>query len=130
MDAIQDKLSAIPVSNRMVAAAGVTSLVAYVMYKKPVSMSLALYLLRNKFARKAFLHLSTIAAFGGVYAFLDEDDFVYPGHTNTDHWVRNSFYYSAVTHTTLGFGEIVPKSDAARVATVVHALMVLLLLST
>ena len=98
--------------------------------QNPRGSHMLLYLTQNRLARKTALHLSTILLFGGVYSYLDKDSFAYPAHTEKDAWTSNSMYYSAVTHTTLGFGEIVPKSGAARIATVVHALTVLLLLST
>ncbi len=68
-----------------------------------------------------------LAAFTAVYTTLIKD----PAHIeitspNTDRSTLTALYMAVSTHTTVGYGDIVPTSTRARLLTSLHMLLVLL----
>ena len=81
------------------------------------------------------VNLAIIFVFGMIYAawfIIKEDDWnvpTQPGKTKTDvsEKIFNGFYFSTVMHTSVGYGDIYPLTDAAKVAIMIHATSIFLL---
>ena len=70
--------------------------------------------------RLAATHVAVVVVFTAVYAALHRAD---PGHFGGAAF--DPVYFAAITHTSLGFGDIVPKTRLARSAVVVHTAVAL-----
>jgi hypothetical protein len=68
-------------------------------------------------------HLAVFGAFFALYRFIPggfETHFNVPGPVND--W--DIMYYTAITHCTIGYGDIYPKTTTARVLVLTHAMLV------
>ena len=77
--------------------------------------------------RKLFIlvNIGLIILFGFLYkTMFTKDDFQM---NDQPFELSTMMYYSTTTHTTLGFGEIYPKSKGAKYVTMVHSFFVFLL---
>ena len=73
-------------------------------------------------------HAAVFGFFWGLYYFIPggfENNFNTPGPVGT----ADVAYYTAVTHTTIGFGDIYPKTTPARLIVACHALLVFVALA-
>ncbi len=75
-------------------------------------------------------HLSEIILFAIVYYFLQSSQIDGWGHLtgNYSGTFLDSMYYSAITYTTLGFGDIIPEGNI-RIVTALEALLGLILIA-
>ncbi len=75
-------------------------------------------------------HMSEIILFAIVYYFLQSSQIDGLGHLtgNFSGSFRDSIYYSAITYTTLGFGDIIPVGNI-RIVTALEALLGLILIA-
>ena len=79
----------------------------------------------NKYSENFFIHLIIIFIFTNLYYFLspysnEEDNNVFG-----ESWERN-LYYSTLTHFTIGFGDITPKSKLFRRLTMCQVILAFL----
>jgi len=85
-----------------------------------------------KFVR---VNLAIIFLFGIIYAawfLIKEDDWnvpTQPGKTKTEWYEKifNGFYFSTVMHTSVGYGDIYPLTDAAKIAIMIHSVSIFLM---
>ena len=82
---------------------------------------------------KIALTLITILVFGIIYTFFDESEFIYRDDTHNQFAkIKNIFferlYFSIITQTTIGYGDIVPNSDATRFVVAIQALSTILII--
>lgn len=61
------------------------------------------------------LHAMVFAAFAAVYVFMDFEKHF---HTSAD----NVLYFAATVHTSVGFGDIVPRTREAKMIVTLHML--------
>lgn len=67
-------------------------------------------------------HVCVCVFFSGVYSVLGiKGNFNYIDKTPMN--ALTPLYFTAVTHTTTGFGDITPKTDLARIVVIVHLLL-------
>lgn len=75
------------------------------------------------------VNLGIIFLFGVIYAtwfIIKEDDWNVPlseGKKKTEIYEKifNGFYFSTVMHTSVGYGDIYPLTDASKIAIMIHA---------
>lgn len=77
----------------------------------------------NKFY-KIGVHIIVYLIFTYLYTTLSDNDFITNSSISKDY---NRYYYSAITHTTIGFGDISPKSTKCKLITMAHVFTVFLL---
>lgn len=70
----------------------------------------------RSFLRWGVLTLAFSMVFGGIYRFVDID---YGGHETT----ISSFYFSVVTLTTLGYGDVLPASQTAQLVVMLEVVL-------
>lgn len=73
---------------------------------------------------KLSLHIIVYLIFTYLYTTLSDSDFITNGSISKEY---NRYYYSAITHTTIGYGDISPKSTKCKLITMAHAFAVLIL---
>ena len=74
------------------------------------------------------VNLVIILVFAILYFIIGPKSFSFP-HDSVPS-LFDSFYYSVVVHTTLGFGDILPANKVAKFVTMIHLLLVLVLNTT
>ena len=75
-----------------------------------------------------FHHIVLILIFSSVVYYLPDRFKTKTDIENFSTW-ENCIYYSTLTHFTVGFGDITPKSSVMRGLTIIHVLMAFLLLN-
>ena len=71
---------------------------------------------------KLMLHLIVYITFTIIYSNLPDDDFIINNDLSKQY---NRLYFSAITHTTIGYGDILPKTPRCKLITMLHAFIVL-----
>ena len=77
-----------------------------------------------RYNTKLILHLIVYVTFTIIYSNLPDDDFIINSDLSKQY---NRLYFSAITHTTIGYGDISPKSSRCKLITMIHAFIVLYL---
>jgi len=84
-------------------------------------------LMKNKqLIRLLFVNLLLMIFFAIIYKLIDKEQ-EQSFSQDKKMSMLDSIYYSVVTHTTVGYGDISPKSNKARIATILHILFVLII---
>ena len=71
---------------------------------------------------KIILHFFIITLFTFIYKSINIKD----SNGNDVDWL-DAFYYSVIVHTTVGFGDNLPKSKLGKIITICHALLVFII---
>ena len=87
-----------------------------------------LYYLIKKFDKHKFIyHLMIITLFTFIYYYVAKEYGTERDKREISS-IFNSFYLSATTHSTIGYGDIAPQSHLLRTITIIHIFIVLSIL--
>lgn len=97
----------------------------------PLIITKMLNLNKNKL-NYLYLNFFIIFIFSVIYWLYGTDEhFVFKPHFSVNHNITymTALYYSLVTHSTVGFGDITPKSTFIKIITMIHIIIIILFLS-
>ena len=92
-------------------------------------LNFAKYLYNNtEFHKIIITHGIIIIIFGLIYRKLSMENVdAFSTDFDTPMTLFDSIYYSAITHTTVGFGDVYPMTKTSKIACMVHVLLVFLI---